>query len=115
MINKYIIIILGIVFWFAIMFSSVYVYEYYHKFDYRNIEIINEDVCVLLNCGEGNLGYYMFDLVNEDDYVKVLKIREYTEHRAYLIQSTFILSCILSVLLFLYLHSKKQNKYIYKQ
>jgi len=98
--NKVIIIILGIILWFAIMLSSMYVHEYYHKFDYKNIETINERVCVLNNCGDGNLGSYTFDLVNAEDYDKVLEIKKYTEYKAYSVQSAYILLCILLVLLF---------------
>ena len=97
--KKTMIIVLGIVLWFLIMFSSFYIHEYYHKFDYRNIETTNENVCVLFNCESGHLGSYTFDLINDNDYIDVLKIREYTEYKAYLIQSAYCLSCFLIILL----------------
>ena len=92
------------------MTGSLYIHEYSHKWDYRNIEKTNEKVCVIYDCGDGNLGRYSFKLTNTNEYDKVLEIKKYTEYKAYLMQFDFVL--INTIIALLLIGRYKKNTFI---
>lgn len=46
---------------FGVIFASVIIHENIHKFDYRDIEKINEEICYLSFSKRMPIGYYYFE------------------------------------------------------
>ncbi len=74
--------------------SSIYVHEFTHVFQYRDIPKENAELCVspFLTCeinGGKQYGYYTFTPTTQEGYEEGLKINPTSEFYAYLIQSIF--------------------------
>ena len=98
--NKILLVVCGIIAFLLIMIGSIYVHEYYHKYEMRNIEKTSDSLCVslLLNC-DGQFGYYRVEGDNEQEHEKALKIMENWENRAYFVQLMFVVDFNLIILL----------------
>ena len=78
------------------LYLSVYFHELSHKVDYRNIDKIDEDFCVLNNCN-GKAGNYKFSAIGQENEIN--KISQYTEIKALTTSTLIMLGYILLVIL----------------
>ena len=81
------------------LYLAIYLHELSHKVDYRDIDKVDEDFCVLNDCGEA--GSYTFSYYDYDDE-KVKRVEQFTEYKAYFVTINILLCYILlSILIFL--------------
>lgn len=76
---------------------AIYLHEMTHKFDFRNIEKTNEEICVLM-CDEG-FGSYTFEFEFQKEEIE--RIDQYTETHAGLVTIAVYLLYLLVALLIL--------------
>lgn len=115
--NKKLLVVVGIILFIGLTFLSFYAHEFYHKFEMRNVEKINETICVSFfkNCKNNGFGHYDFTPIDQENYDKAVEIMEKGigwEIRAYLFQISFIPLVIFNGLWIFLIYSfvkKKRN------
>jgi len=69
----------------GIFLTGIIVHENSHRWDYKSIEKIGEDICYLdeLTNGDNKLAYYQFYPTQPINQTKINEIKSYTEYKAY--------------------------------
>lgn len=65
----------------GIIVLSTILHEEFHRFDLKNIEKTNEQICYL--SPSKNIGFYTFEVKSQEEQNKVEEIRKFTEYKAY--------------------------------
>lgn len=83
----------------GIFVVSTVLHEEFHRFDFRDVEKTNEEICYL--APGKNMGYYTFYVLEGKEQDKVEEIQRFAEYKAYSIDIliTFIyILCLVNLL-----------------